>query len=66
MCGLYLNGKTYNFPFRRIPMKDKRLTKIRNKIILAAFKNEISLQTQVVKDRKKYSRKQKHKNTEDG
>lgn len=35
--------------------------KTRNPIILAAFKNEIDLKTKVVPDKKKYSRKQKHK-----
>lgn len=35
--------------------------KPRNPFIVAAFKNEIDLKTQVVRDRTKYSRKAKHK-----
>ena len=44
-------------------MKKKKLKehKPRNPMIIAAFKKEINLQTKVVKDKKKYSRKQKHK-----
>lgn len=37
-----------------------RLSKPRNPMIVAAFKKEINLQTQVVKDKTKYTRKQKH------
>lgn len=42
-------------------MEDKRLTKPRNRIIISACKKEISLQTKIVKDKTKYTRKQKHK-----
>lgn len=37
--------------------------KHRNKDILKSFKREISLATRVVKDKSKYSRKEKHKNS---
>lgn len=33
----------------------------RNPIIVAAFKREVNLQTQVQRDKKKFSRKEKHK-----
>lgn len=38
--------------------------KPRNHIIVAAFKRDINLSTQVVKDKTKYNRKEKHKNQE--
>lgn len=34
----------------------------RNKAIIANYKREISLATRIVRDKSKYSRKQKHKN----
>jgi hypothetical protein len=42
----------------------KETIKPRNPIIRAAFKNEIDLKTQVVKDKSKYNRKEKHKKKE--
>lgn len=41
--------------------KNKKLIKDRDPIIIAAFKNEINLKTQVIPDKKKYNRKEKHK-----
>lgn len=39
----------------------KRRFKPRNPIIVAAFKREVNLQTQVQRDKNKFSRKEKHK-----
>lgn len=39
----------------------KDVIKRRNPMIIAAFKNEIDLKTQVIPDKKKFSRKEKHK-----
>ncbi len=39
----------------------KRRFKPRNPIIAAAFKREVNLQTQVQRDKKKFLRKEKHK-----
>lgn len=44
-------------------MKTKTI-KPRNPIIVAAFMREIKLCTQVVQDKKKYTRKEKHKKLE--
>lgn len=41
--------------------KKQSQVKERNPMIIAAFKNELNLKTQVVPDKKKYSRKEKHK-----
>ena len=42
-------------------MKMQKPVKARNTMIIAAFRNEIDLKTKVVPDKKKYSRKEKHK-----
>jgi hypothetical protein len=42
-------------------MKKQKPVKARNTMIIAAFRNEIDLKTKVVPDKKKYSRKEKHK-----
>lgn len=39
----------------------KRRFKPRNPMIVAAFKREVNLQTQVVTDKKKFTRNEKHK-----
>lgn len=44
--------------------KKKQRIKPRNTDIIAAFKREVNLSTQVVPDKSKYSRKQKHKKQE--
>lgn len=41
--------------------KKKKTNKQRNGDVLASYKREINLQTKVIKDKKKYSRKKKHK-----
>jgi hypothetical protein len=46
-------------------LKKKKIkpAKLRNPMIVAAFKNEIDLKTKVEPDKKKYNRKEKHKST---
>lgn len=45
--------------------KDPRIIKPRDPVIIAAFKDEIDLQTKIPRDRSKYTRKIKHKNNGD-
>lgn len=42
-----------------------KLFKKRNPIILSAFEGSIDLKTQVQKDKKKYTRKNKHKGNDE-
>jgi hypothetical protein len=41
--------------------KKKKVSIKRNGDVLASYKREINLQTKIIKDKKKYSRKNKHK-----
>lgn len=43
----------------------KKARKSRNLDILKAYRREINLQTQVIPDKTKYNRKEKHKNIEE-
>jgi len=45
-------------------MKKQERIKVRDTNILAAFRREINLCTRVVHDKKKFSRKEKHKQKE--
>lgn len=46
---------------KKAKKNEPKLHKPRDLAILAAFKGEINLQTQVVEDKTKYKRKTKHK-----